>query len=205
MLASRARRAAPSRVERLGRVAAIIDDVTASRFSTPSAARPAHRPERAHLATRTSCSARRGARVPRRARSGRLPGAARAAVRSRAAQPREPADLRAGPPHRHRRPGERPLQRHQPLAAHRHRVRRQLGRQLGQRLPPPRLRLPGASAAPSTRPATCRIGSTACEWHDAAGIWGLDVPASLARLRELHPESEAAVIGPAGERGVLFA
>jgi aldehyde:ferredoxin oxidoreductase len=39
----------------------------------------------------------------------------------------------------------------------------------------------------------------------ADGIWGLDVPATLARLRELHPGCEAGVIGPAGERGVLFA
>ena len=39
----------------------------------------------------------------------------------------------------------------------------------------------------------------------AAGLWGADVPATLGRLRELHPKSEAAVIGPAGERGVLFA
>jgi aldehyde:ferredoxin oxidoreductase len=39
----------------------------------------------------------------------------------------------------------------------------------------------------------------------AGDLWGLDVPASLARLRELHPGCEAGVIGPAGERGVLFA
>jgi aldehyde:ferredoxin oxidoreductase len=39
----------------------------------------------------------------------------------------------------------------------------------------------------------------------AGDLWGLDVPASLARLRELHPACEAGVIGPAGERGVLFA
>jgi aldehyde:ferredoxin oxidoreductase len=39
----------------------------------------------------------------------------------------------------------------------------------------------------------------------ADGLWGLDVPQTLARMRELHPKSEAAVIGPAGERGVLFA
>ena len=36
-------------------------------------------------------------------------------------------------------------------------------------------------------------------------LWGLDVPASLARLRDLHRDCEAGVIGPAGERGVLFA
>ncbi len=40
--------------------------------------------------------------------------------------------------------------------------------------------------------------------RSAAGLWGLDVPTTLARLRDLYPRSEAAVIGPAGERGVLF-
>jgi aldehyde:ferredoxin oxidoreductase len=41
--------------------------------------------------------------------------------------------------------------------------------------------------------------------HAAAGLWGRDVPGTLERLRDLHPAAEAAVIGPAGERGVLFA
>jgi aldehyde:ferredoxin oxidoreductase len=36
-------------------------------------------------------------------------------------------------------------------------------------------------------------------------LQGAEVPVALARLRELYPKSEAAVIGPAGERGVLFA
>ena len=54
-------------------------------------------------------------------------------------------------------------------------------------------------------PGYVSIGAHGVEWHDADGVWGLDVPASLARLRELHPACEAAVIGPAGERGVLFA
>jgi len=39
----------------------------------------------------------------------------------------------------------------------------------------------------------------------ATGLWGLDVPASLAALRERHGRCEAALIGPAGEAGVLFA
>ena len=39
----------------------------------------------------------------------------------------------------------------------------------------------------------------------AGELWGLDVPSTLARLRELHGSCEAAVIGPAGECGVLFA
>jgi aldehyde:ferredoxin oxidoreductase len=39
----------------------------------------------------------------------------------------------------------------------------------------------------------------------AGELWGLDVPAVLDRLRQLHGRAEAAVIGPAGEHGVLFA
>jgi aldehyde:ferredoxin oxidoreductase len=49
------------------------------------------------------------------------------------------------------------------------------------------------------------VGSQGVEWRPAGELWGADVPASLARLRDLHPRCEAAVIGPAGERGVLFA
>jgi aldehyde:ferredoxin oxidoreductase len=54
-------------------------------------------------------------------------------------------------------------------------------------------------------PGYVLVGAEAVEWKDAAGLWGLDVPDSLKRLRDLHPGSEAGVIGPAGERGVLFA
>ena len=39
----------------------------------------------------------------------------------------------------------------------------------------------------------------------AGELWGSDVPTALARLHELHGRAEAAVIGPAGEHGVLFA
>lgn len=39
----------------------------------------------------------------------------------------------------------------------------------------------------------------------AGPLWGLDVPQTLERLRALHGRCEVAVIGPAGERGVLFA
>jgi len=48
-------------------------------------------------------------------------------------------------------------------------------------------------------------GSAAVALRAAGDLWGRDVPASLARLRELYPGCEAGVIGPAGERGVLFA
>lgn len=39
----------------------------------------------------------------------------------------------------------------------------------------------------------------------ADGLWGLDVPRALTGLRRRFGGCEAAVIGPAGERGVLFA
>jgi len=54
-------------------------------------------------------------------------------------------------------------------------------------------------------PGYVSVGPGGVEWHGADGLWGLDVPQSLARLKQLQPGSEAAVIGPAGERGVLFA
>ncbi|MGD0998871.1 MAG: aldehyde ferredoxin oxidoreductase family protein, partial [Thermoleophilia bacterium] len=59
----------------------------------------------------------------------------------------------------------------------------------------------GALAAPGY----LLIGRDAVEVREAADLWGLDVPTTLARLRERHPGSEAAVIGPAGENQVLFA
>ncbi len=39
----------------------------------------------------------------------------------------------------------------------------------------------------------------------AADLWGLDVLATLAALKQRHGRCEAALIGPAGESGVLFA
>ena len=54
-------------------------------------------------------------------------------------------------------------------------------------------------------PGYVAVGPGGVEWHGADGLWGLDVPESLARLKELEPGAESAVIGPAGERGVLFA
>lgn len=47
-----------------------------------------------------------------------------------------------------------------------------------------------------------RAGATLCS---AGELWGLDAPAALARLHSLHGRCEAAVIGRAGENGVLFA
>jgi aldehyde:ferredoxin oxidoreductase len=55
-------------------------------------------------------------------------------------------------------------------------------------------------------PSYLLIGSgSGSELRPAAALWGLDVHDTIARLRQLHPKCEAAVIGPAGERGVLFA
>jgi aldehyde:ferredoxin oxidoreductase len=62
-----------------------------------------------------------------------------------------------------------------------------------------------AVKAPPAGPAQPLDGPGGATLHPAAGLWGLDVPSTLARLGDLHPRSESAVIGPAGERGVLFA
>ena len=59
----------------------------------------------------------------------------------------------------------------------------------------------GACEAPSY----LSVSAAGVELRPATDLWGLDVPTSLARLRELHPGCESGVIGPAGERGVLFA
>jgi aldehyde:ferredoxin oxidoreductase len=68
--------------------------------------------------------------------------------------------------------------------------------------------LSGAALGTPT-PASCAgepfAGPGGVAVYAAAGLWGRDVPGTLERLRDLHPASEAAVIGPAGERGVLFA
>ena len=54
-------------------------------------------------------------------------------------------------------------------------------------------------------PGYVEVTADGVHFHEATGLWGLDVPSSLARLTELRPGAESAVIGPAGERGVLFA
>jgi aldehyde:ferredoxin oxidoreductase len=60
---------------------------------------------------------------------------------------------------------------------------------------------PGVAAGP----AEPLDGPGGVALRSASDLWGLDVPSTLGRLRESHPRSESAVIGPAGERGVLFA
>ena len=62
-----------------------------------------------------------------------------------------------------------------------------------------------AGEAATAGPAEPLAGPGGVGVRSAAGLWGLDVPATLGRLGELHARSESAVIGPAGERGVLFA
>jgi aldehyde:ferredoxin oxidoreductase len=56
-----------------------------------------------------------------------------------------------------------------------------------------------------TAPGYVLVGRHGVEVREAGDLWGLDVPATLAALRERHPDNESAVIGPAGENGVLFA
>jgi aldehyde:ferredoxin oxidoreductase len=53
-------------------------------------------------------------------------------------------------------------------------------------------------------PGYVHIGAAAVEFLPAADLWGLDVPSTLAALTDRYGGSESAVIGPAGERGVLF-
>jgi len=57
-------------------------------------------------------------------------------------------------------------------------------------------------AAVATPPAD---GRPAVVVQSAGELWARDVPDTLARLRDLYPGCEAAVIGQAGEREVLFA
>jgi aldehyde:ferredoxin oxidoreductase len=59
----------------------------------------------------------------------------------------------------------------------------------------------GACEAPSY----LLFGDEGIRLLPAGDLWGADVPTALARLHQLHGRAEAAVIGPAGERGVLFA
>jgi len=49
------------------------------------------------------------------------------------------------------------------------------------------------------------VSRAGVDLREAPDLWGLDVPTTLKALRDRHPDSEAAVVGPAGENGVLFA
>lgn len=53
------------------------------------------------------------------------------------------------------------------------------------------------------RPAS--DGLPRVELHSTPELWGCDVPTTMATLRQRFAQHEAAIIGPAGERGVLFA
>jgi len=54
-------------------------------------------------------------------------------------------------------------------------------------------------------PACLLLDDEGARLLPAGGTWGLDVPAALAALKERHGACEVALIGPAGEVGVLFA
>ena len=54
-------------------------------------------------------------------------------------------------------------------------------------------------------PSYVLVDDAGVRLRPAGELWGLDAAAALARLRVLHGRCEAAVIGRAGENGVLFA
>ena len=133
--------------------------------------------------------------------------AARAAVRRRAAAAAQPADLRAGPAHGDRRPasGRYSVTSRSPLTGTV--FDGNSGGNWGNAF-----RRLGWDYLVVVRTCWTRRGFVEPIGADGVAVprrrpacGASHVPASLARLRELHPHCEAAVIGPAGERGVLFA
>lgn len=54
-------------------------------------------------------------------------------------------------------------------------------------------------------PSYLVVDGVGARLRPARGLWGLDAPAALRWLRSRHGRCEAAVIGRAGENGVLFA
>lgn len=67
------------------------------------------------------------------------------------------------------------------------------------------LRVDGCCSEPSYVVVDGGLENPRVEVRPAGDLWGRDIPATLDRLDELHPGCQAAVIGPAGENGVLFA
>jgi len=55
------------------------------------------------------------------------------------------------------------------------------------------------------KPSYVLVDQDGATLRPAGELWGLDAPAALSRLKGLHGRCEAAVIGRAGENGVLFA
>ncbi len=55
------------------------------------------------------------------------------------------------------------------------------------------------------RPSYLYVGEGGVRLLPADSLWGLDVPDTVGRFSEVYDGYEAALIGPAGERGVLFA
>ncbi len=133
--------------------------------------------------------------MARRPRARRLSGAARAAVRGRAVRAGESPGVRTGPADGHRRSGQRPLQRHQPLTAHRHGLRRQLRRQLRQRPAAPRLGLPGRHGrARWTGVRDRRAG------RRRRGFAGRPLGGAVRRPRRRDAASRRRTVGPRGPR-----
>ncbi len=169
---------------------------------------------RVDLSTAATPRSRRpeGARLPRRTRP-RRPSAPRAALRGRTVRPGNPLIFATGPLTGTGAPaaGRYSVSARSPLTGTV--FDGNSGGASGSFVPPrlDYLLVEGPATAPSyllvgdggagavPAPAACAMASG----RRPAGA--CDVPASLARLRELHPDSEAGVIGPAGERGVLFA
>ena len=54
-------------------------------------------------------------------------------------------------------------------------------------------------------PGYVTITAAGAAWHDAGGLWGMDVPSSLARLKEAASGRGVGGRRSGGERGVLFA
>jgi aldehyde:ferredoxin oxidoreductase len=67
------------------------------------------------------------------------------------------------------------------------------------------LRVEGCCAEPSYLLIEGGLEKPKVEIRRAHDLWGLDTRETLSRLAERHPKSQSAVIGPAGENGVLFA
>ena len=57
----------------------------------------------------------------------------------------------------------------------------------------------------SERPSYVVIGDGGVQVLSAESLWELEVPDALVRIKAIHGRCQAGVIGPAGERGVLFA
>lgn len=73
----------------------------------------------------------------------------------------------------------------------------------------PRIKATGYDAivllGASDRPTFLEISDQGVTFHDATALWGLDLYDAEAALEKAVPGSKAIAIGPAGEKGVVFA